>query len=338
MFALNRDILEEIVPHFNVWNFNEDKSVEQIENFMLSGKEPYEATLRFFSHADTVVIAPNAVQIVVIRHTLRVSDGNNLYKFPYDFRFLNDILGALKNSHAKLEIEYYPYSAAGRKVLAHLTQKKLKFVSFDDTDDLPSDYYKFFKNECSFDDLHLDLCCVKNPTLSEFFELTSKHRSITTHFEYFSQKMAKGYPFPAVESLSFHPCFCEEDFEDFPFVFTAKGVKTFSTLLVERTIGDGGKWSIFYSLGLNNEISFDLELMELIKNQCKNIAVDMDEQRSDIFQQLPYTDFITGTISHRSNETLDEYTLEDLMTKYNTSTIDILKMDIEGLKFNFFVS
>uniref|UniRef100_A0AC34FX29 DUF38 domain-containing protein n=1 Tax=Panagrolaimus sp. ES5 TaxID=591445 RepID=A0AC34FX29_9BILA len=120
------------------------------------------------------------------------------------------------------------------KALARLTQKHLKYVDFDDCNDLPADYYKFFKNECSFDDSRLDLCCVKKPTLSQFFELTSTDRSIITHFEKFFRRMPSTKRiFPAVQSLSFHPCFCEEDFEDFPFVFTTAAVKDFSNLLVE---------------------------------------------------------------------------------------------------------
>uniref|UniRef100_A0A914QES0 Methyltransferase domain-containing protein n=1 Tax=Panagrolaimus davidi TaxID=227884 RepID=A0A914QES0_9BILA len=120
-----------------------------------------------------------------------------------------------------------------------------------------------------------------------------------------------------------------------------------SNLIRIGRIGDGGKWicnpfellnlenpCIFYSLGLNNEISFDLELMEITKNQCKHIAVDMNEQKPHIIQHLPYTNFLKGTISCKSNETFDEYTLQDLMIKYNTSKIDILKMDIEGSEYS----
>ena len=52
-------------------------------------------------------------------------------------------------------------------------------------------------------------------------------------------------------------------------------------------IGDGGKWicnpfavresarpCIFYSLGLNNEVSFDVEFMNLTENKCHHFAVD----------------------------------------------------------------
>lgn len=49
---------------------------------------------------------------------------------------------------------------------------------------------------------------------------------------------------------------------------------------------------------------------------------------------MPNSQFLKGKISEQGNETLEEYTLENLMTKYNTSKIDIMKMDIEGSEYN----
>uniref|UniRef100_A0A914QU77 DUF38 domain-containing protein n=1 Tax=Panagrolaimus davidi TaxID=227884 RepID=A0A914QU77_9BILA len=242
MVILNRDILEEIVSQFNAWKIpNEEEAVKALRTFMRSGKESYEATLRYFSHVDTVVIAYKQIGIIVKRHVVNKRHGFNLYKFPYDFDLLNDILGVLENTNKKLEIEAYPEIPAGRKALARLTQKHLKFVSFDEGDDfpfdydLPSDYYNFFKNECNFDDSRLFLCCVKNPSISDFFKLTSKHRSLATHLKNFIRKVSfKRQTFPAVESLSIDPCFCEEDFGDFPFVFTTELIHDFTKLIVER--------------------------------------------------------------------------------------------------------
>uniref|UniRef100_A0AC34GAW0 Uncharacterized protein n=1 Tax=Panagrolaimus sp. ES5 TaxID=591445 RepID=A0AC34GAW0_9BILA len=90
---------------------------------MLSGKEPYEAALRHFSHVDAVIIKNISISIVVKRHILREDLGSNVYKLPYDFSFLDDILGVVEKSNTKLDIEGYPSSAAGRKALARLTQK-----------------------------------------------------------------------------------------------------------------------------------------------------------------------------------------------------------------------
>uniref|UniRef100_A0AC34GWW2 Uncharacterized protein n=1 Tax=Panagrolaimus sp. ES5 TaxID=591445 RepID=A0AC34GWW2_9BILA len=125
---LNQDILEEIVPHFNVWGkifFKEPVELEALKKFMLSGKEAYEATLRYFSHVDTVHIALKKICITVKRHILEEEYGSNLYQFPYDFSMLDDILRVLEKSNTKIEIEDYPSSTAGRKALARLTQKPI---------------------------------------------------------------------------------------------------------------------------------------------------------------------------------------------------------------------
>uniref|UniRef100_A0A914QDE0 Uncharacterized protein n=1 Tax=Panagrolaimus davidi TaxID=227884 RepID=A0A914QDE0_9BILA len=128
MVILNRDILEEIVTQFNIETIpNEEDAVKALQTFMRSGKESYEAALRYFSHVDTVVIANKQIEIFVKRHVVSKRDGCNLYIFPYDFVLLNDILGVLESTNKKLEIEAYPESLAGRKALARLTQKR-KFI------------------------------------------------------------------------------------------------------------------------------------------------------------------------------------------------------------------
>uniref|UniRef100_A0A914Q849 Uncharacterized protein n=1 Tax=Panagrolaimus davidi TaxID=227884 RepID=A0A914Q849_9BILA len=128
MVILNRDILEEIVSQFNIETIpNEEEAIKALQIFMRSGKESYEAALRYFSHVDTVVIENKQIEIIVKRHVVNKRDGFNLYKFPYDFDLLNDILGVLENRNKNLEIEAYPESPAGRKALARLTQKR-KFI------------------------------------------------------------------------------------------------------------------------------------------------------------------------------------------------------------------
>uniref|UniRef100_A0A914QQT2 Uncharacterized protein n=1 Tax=Panagrolaimus davidi TaxID=227884 RepID=A0A914QQT2_9BILA len=126
MVTLNRDILEEIVSQFNIETIpNEEEAVKALQTFMRSGKESYEAALRYFSHVDTVVIGDKQIEIFVKRHVVSEPDEYNLYKFPYDFDLLNDILGVLEDTNKNLEIEAYPESSAGRKALARLTQKPI---------------------------------------------------------------------------------------------------------------------------------------------------------------------------------------------------------------------
>uniref|UniRef100_A0AC35FD39 DUF38 domain-containing protein n=1 Tax=Panagrolaimus sp. PS1159 TaxID=55785 RepID=A0AC35FD39_9BILA len=278
MVTLNQDILEEIVSQFNIWAMPcERKAVKALQTFMRSGKESYEAALRYFSHVDTVVIAYNKIRIIVKRHVVIERDEFNLYKFPYDFDLLNDILGVLENTNKKLEIEAYPESPAGRKALARLTQKHLKFVGFDDGDDLPLDYYNFFKNECNFDDSRLNLCCVKNPSISDFFKLTSNHQSLTTHLIKFIREMSfERQTFPAIESLSIDPCFCEEGFEDFPFLFTTGLIDDFTKLIVECMPNLKKLVTDFSSRPEHPSFSW------------KKVYKEMKKFNSEMFQHIPF--------------------------------------------------
>uniref|UniRef100_A0AC34FQ24 Uncharacterized protein n=1 Tax=Panagrolaimus sp. ES5 TaxID=591445 RepID=A0AC34FQ24_9BILA len=166
MASLNPDILEEIVSQFNMWTMEDgEKSVAAIKKFMLSGKEPYQAVLRYFSSVDSVAIDSFKLRIYIKRLVVHKDFNNdsNLYIFPFDFPFLDDILKAVMKSNTKLQVESYPFSNSGKRVLTMLLQKDLKFISLDSGRILPSDYYEFFKNECKFGNARLTLCCTKNP-------------------------------------------------------------------------------------------------------------------------------------------------------------------------------
>uniref|UniRef100_A0AC35F974 DUF38 domain-containing protein n=1 Tax=Panagrolaimus sp. PS1159 TaxID=55785 RepID=A0AC35F974_9BILA len=233
MPSLNPDILEEVIPNFNFFEMGAEKSLDAIKNFMLSGKEPYQAVLRYFSSVDCVSI--NSFRLLIYVKKMITFENliyeKNPYIFPFDFLFFEDVLKVVIKSNKKLEIEAYPMNVEGRRILATLIHKDLKYIAFDSSRILPSDYYKFFKNECKFDDVRLILCCSRKPIPDEFFELASTHRSFTTHFENFILKMPDEGTFPAIENLSFDPCFCEHDYDDYGFIFNTENVNSFLTFL-----------------------------------------------------------------------------------------------------------
>ncbi|KAK0402254.1 hypothetical protein QR680_016235 [Steinernema hermaphroditum] len=109
-------------------------------------------------------------------------------------------------------------------------------------------------------------------------------------------------------------------------------------------LSDGGKWicsphllpnpCVIYSLGINNEFSFDAEIYEMSK--CQIHAFDKDEMRPETVQ-----------FYHRINATLDKamitketnvsaaaYSFTDVVQMYKPKRIDVLKIDIEGGEYD----
>jgi hypothetical protein len=237
MPSLNPDILEEIIPFFNQRKMTLENGSKALKNFMLSGKEPFEAVMKYFSRIDIISINAFTIRFYIKRYVLSKEYDNNLHKFAFDFPFLDHILEASVN--VKLEIKAYPETFAGKKILARLTRRELKNISLDGVEDLPLDYFKFYKNECYFDRIHLNQCDNKKLVLSEFFNFPTTHLSITTHFQNFLDNIPNGSFFPGIEELSFIPCFCEEEFpqyswnEKLPFSFTEENILKFIIFISE---------------------------------------------------------------------------------------------------------
>ncbi|ETN82087.1 hypothetical protein NECAME_08186 [Necator americanus] len=107
------------------------------------------------------------------------------------------------------------------------------------------------------------------------------------------------------------------------------------------TVLDGGKFVCnphdmpkncsIYSLGLNNEISFDVDIQEFNNYTCRIYGYDRDIQAAEI--SIRYKE-VNGevesvTISPKTNVTKNEYFLGDLLIKNKDTYAEILKMDIE---------
>ncbi|EGT53883.1 hypothetical protein CAEBREN_04974 [Caenorhabditis brenneri] len=108
------------------------------------------------------------------------------------------------------------------------------------------------------------------------------------------------------------------------------------------TVGDGGKWvcnpwkvprdTVLFSLGLNNYIGFEEDWQKMTENA--NILYGFDAAEQNPMTRGTYSK-IRGTskkamISVATDAAKDKYTIEDLAKSFNVTSIEILKIDIEG--------
>uniref|UniRef100_A0A1I7TPT5 Methyltranfer_dom domain-containing protein n=1 Tax=Caenorhabditis tropicalis TaxID=1561998 RepID=A0A1I7TPT5_9PELO len=108
------------------------------------------------------------------------------------------------------------------------------------------------------------------------------------------------------------------------------------------TVGDGGKWvcnpwkvpknTVLFSLGLNNYIGFEEEWQKMTENG--NVLYGFDAAEQNPITRATYAK-IRGTskkalISVATDTSKSKYTIEDLAKEFNVTTIEILKIDIEG--------
>ncbi|KAI1690422.1 methyltransferase domain-containing protein [Ditylenchus destructor] len=107
---------------------------------------------------------------------------------------------------------------------------------------------------------------------------------------------------------------------------------------------DGGKWvcnahripqkeCAIYSLGINNEPSFDVDLQNFSNKRCKLRAVDRGAATESTLKDLESIQgtYLEATIGNPTKEDPNKMSLEALMSKYGDKTIEILKVDIEGM-------
>lgn len=113
-------------------------------------------------------------------------------------------------------------------------------------------------------------------------------------------------------------------------------------------IGDGGKWvcnpwrarngCIIYSLGVFNDISFERNLMDIVqKKTCKLYGFDPNQLSSDVYSKnFPNhtAEFRQYAITSVSNATANQFTLFDVLSQFNHTIIDFLKIDIETNEYN----
>jgi hypothetical protein len=104
---------------------------------------------------------------------------------------------------------------------------------------------------------------------------------------------------------------------------------------------DGGKWicnpfrlssdCVLYSMGINNEISFELDIYQLSRNNCNIFAFDKDQQSPTTIQQLSAINatLIQALITTATNNT--ENKLQSVIRAHKHDRhIELLKIYIEG--------
>jgi hypothetical protein len=109
-------------------------------------------------------------------------------------------------------------------------------------------------------------------------------------------------------------------------------------------VNDGGKWvcnpwelpenCVIYSLGIGTEITFETEMDVVVQHRCKIYSFDSDGNRVQRFVGLkPETFLFTQLIivaPQNTNITLNRYSIQDVMKRFEHSFIDFFKIDIES--------
>ncbi|KAK0402256.1 hypothetical protein QR680_016235 [Steinernema hermaphroditum] len=109
-------------------------------------------------------------------------------------------------------------------------------------------------------------------------------------------------------------------------------------------LSDGGKWicsphmiphpCIIYSLGINNEFSFDSEIYEIAKCQIHAFDKDdMPDETVEFYQRINAT-LKKAMIAKKTNVSASNYTFTDVVQMYKPQRIDVLKIDIEGGEYD----
>lgn len=113
-------------------------------------------------------------------------------------------------------------------------------------------------------------------------------------------------------------------------------------------VGDGGKWicnptsvmrmnkCTIYSLGTNNNPSFEVDLQRFLKNKCVVRSIDKDMQSDTTLESIKKANgvFMQALISSKTDENNSEYKFIDVLRKFDDDRIDILKIDIEGAEYS----
>jgi hypothetical protein len=111
------------------------------------------------------------------------------------------------------------------------------------------------------------------------------------------------------------------------------------------SVDDGGKWvcnpwalpenCVIYSLGVAGDISFETELDDIARHRCKSYSFDIEAKDGAFIASLKSErfSFTQLRISPNTNEENKEYTIGDVMKKFNHKFIDFFKIDIESTLF-----
>uniref|UniRef100_A0A914QBM7 Uncharacterized protein n=1 Tax=Panagrolaimus davidi TaxID=227884 RepID=A0A914QBM7_9BILA len=133
-----KEILQSILDKYQTYTV-------KIEIFMLSGKEPFEAVLNYFSRTDCVTVYRNSIEFEVKEKCIRLD---------YDHALLKSIFKAVGNSAKKLEVRDPPTEEKEREFLKNLIVEGLQKVVL--SCDLPDVLFDRLKNLSSIKEVSLE--------------------------------------------------------------------------------------------------------------------------------------------------------------------------------------
>lgn len=107
--------------------------------------------------------------------------------------------------------------------------------------------------------------------------------------------------------------------------------------------GDGGKWTcnpwkaardncVVYSLGVNGDTSFEQDYFQRSGYHCRIFSFDVGPQAPAIFRLFNGT-FMQVRLGATTNKNDSTMSLQDIMSHYNHTRLEVLKMDIEEWEF-----
>ena len=113
------------------------------------------------------------------------------------------------------------------------------------------------------------------------------------------------------------------------------------------TVVDGGKWicnpvhirnfekCTVYSLGINNEPSFEEGFANFTNQKCLIRSFDKNNQNAKTLDRIKNSNgvFMKALISSKVDQSKGIYNFASLMEIYEDKKIDILKIDIEGFEY-----
>ena len=90
-----------------------------------------------------------------------------------------------------------------------------------------------------------------------------------------------------------------------------------------------------YSLGINNDPSFDEKLQRFLNKKCKLRSIDKGAQKEGTLKRIQDANgvFMKALISGTTNRSNDQYTFKDILQEFGDNRVDILKIDIEGAEY-----
>uniref|UniRef100_A0A914QGK2 DUF38 domain-containing protein n=1 Tax=Panagrolaimus davidi TaxID=227884 RepID=A0A914QGK2_9BILA len=253
MPSLNYDILEEI--------FLESIKVDttqNLEKFMLSGKNPFNIVLRFFSKTQHIDLEPDYFG-------LWVKEEN--YQILHNFAFLKPLLEVIPQTIVQLNIGENADICRGTKFFESFIRKDMKALVLDEK--LPQDYDEIIHAKTSVEEVIFQYDAKYEDLLIVPF--SCKKFTVYMNFEEMTKKRTKSIVLPSVETLIIINEFI---FDELPSekmeLFVKFILETFPNLKSFNTHFSCSEICIFETI-FKMEIGLDTSMYALIPKHVKGI-------------------------------------------------------------------